>query len=153
QPLSLAWQDHATLALPELSFSLFFPSLETAGIATFPEGCFPRTCHPIPLLLLCPSSMPGLPLLLAPQLWVCLCLRDPCFQMRRPLAFPASFLPSWADSSPSLRLRRSWEKVLTPSLDFWQSRLAHPLSVGLDCALVPRVLVLSPFSFGSHSLN
>lgn len=38
------------------------PSLETADVATLLEEWFPRTFCPIPLLLLCPSSMPGLSL-------------------------------------------------------------------------------------------
>lgn len=46
---------------PGAHFSTLLPSLETAGIAIFLEGWFPTTSHPTPLLLLCPSSMLGLP--------------------------------------------------------------------------------------------
>lgn len=119
---------------PYLRNGFLGPSILSLCSSYVPPACLAFPCpqiHPSPAL--------GLPL---PQ--------GPLFP-EKALGFSSCFLPSWVSSSPSLRLRRSRERVLMPSLSFLQSRFAHPSSVGLDCALAPRVLVLTPFSFDTHS--
>lgn len=92
------------------------------------------------------SLLPGLP---TPALGLPL-PQGALFPDEKALGFSSFFLPYWANSSLNLRLRGSWERVPTPSLYFLQSGFAHPLRVGLDCALVPGVLVLSP-SLSAHT--
>lgn len=105
---------------PYLRNGFLGPSILSLCSSYVPPACLAFPCpqiHPSPAL--------GLPL---PQ--------GPLFP-EKALGFSSCFLPSWVSSSPSLRLRRSRERILMPSLSFLQSWFAHPSSVGLDCALAP----------------
>lgn len=117
-------------------------SLETPGGVILPRDY--TLFHPPPILSIgllfwCPTTpLPPRSGLFIPQSWVCLCLRDPLPWMREPSAFLAA---SRSAGSPSLTLGfgRSREKGPTLLLCLLQNWFAHPLSVGLDCALAPRV--------------